>query len=102
MIPTLIALFTIATVASWTFTFLFGLRSRPWKRGNIVGKMQFSKSLCLSMTLLLTLVNRWFDYPGKLYITFGVLCLLTVALCAQVVVLLKIQKDDRKQDVQAR
>lgn len=97
MLPTLIVLFILATVASWTFTLLYGFRSRPWRKGNSVGKMQFSKSVCLSMTLLLTLANRWFDYPGKLYITFGVLCLLTVALWAQVVVLLKNQNEDRKQ-----
>lgn len=93
MYAALMTLILIATAASVTFTLLFGIRS-PWYR-NRVGKMQFTKSVCLSATLVLTVVNRLATYPGQVIISFAVLTALCVALWIQVVVLLKEQKEAR-------
>lgn len=79
-----------AALASVVFCIAYGVRS-PWYK-SLVGRMQFTKSLCLCAALLLTVTNVFFHgYRGQLVVSSIVLVCLAIALWFQVVVLLRIQ-----------
>lgn len=79
-----------AALASIVFCISYGVRS-PWYN-SLVGRMQFTKSLCLCVSLLLTVVNIFFHgYRGQLVVSTIVISCLAIALWFQVIVLLRIQ-----------
>lgn len=81
-----------ATLASATFTVMFGVRSKWYT--SPVGKMQFQKSLTLTAVLILILINNWVksDYPFRETIRYIVYYALTLALVKQVRTLWMVQK----------
>lgn len=80
----------VATLASITFTVLFGVRSR-WN-SNPVGRMQFSVSVSLSVVFVLIFVNIVTNnYFLREPIRHVVYWSLALALCYQVRTLLLVQ-----------
>lgn len=83
-------LIVAATLASVVFCISYGVRS-PWY-SSLVGRMQFTKSLCLCVALLNSCINVVFrSYPGQMIVITIIAAALAGALWFQVYVLLRIQ-----------
>jgi hypothetical protein len=88
-------LIVVALVGCWTFVFIY-TRTWPWWRTE-VGRYTIAFSACLGTFMLYYTVRIfWPELPGAPWIALGLFVMLDVVIIWQLVLFLRIRREQRK------